>query len=99
MRVPPLLSRSRNVWSASIQPRRRACSAGTSASADAECIGAIQKAEQCPVCDAGVADLLEADTAATELHRHGKRVYKSGGRTLVYIPSVKPCDTPEIRAE
>jgi hypothetical protein len=45
--------------------------------ADAECIGAIQKAGECPMCNAGVDELLEAEKAAAELHRQGKRVYKS----------------------
>jgi hypothetical protein len=44
---------------------------------DAECIGAIHNAGQCPVCNAGVDELLEADTAAAELRKLGKRVYKS----------------------
>jgi hypothetical protein len=45
---------------------------------DSECIAAmIQKPRKCPMCKADVDELLEADKAAAELRKLGKRVYKS----------------------
>jgi hypothetical protein len=44
---------------------------------DAEYLGAIEKAGECPICNTAVDEMLEAEKAATTLHRQGKRVDKS----------------------